>query len=342
MKRLIPIILTVVFVLAMLSYSMTYTVRFTEAAVVTTFGKASEESTITEPGMRFKAPYPIQSVTIYDKRMRLLQTRAEAQQTSDNKQIVVEAFLTWRVSDPLTFYQRFSNSGKRSEDHFEAAQATLRSLLSGALSETGKYTLSDLFNAEGVSKLPELEERILMALREPKGGGVGIADYGIDPSSVGIYRVRLAQETTQAVNDRIAANRDRLSKEIEAQGNAEAEAIRAKAREDRDRILAFANRRAKEIEAEGDTAASVFQKRMGQYPELAVFLKNLDLIRASLSDRTTVILSTDSPGLRLLDPQQVGVLTPDEIPDSGLPRSWQRAAEAQTEPGTRRNTGGTP
>lgn len=338
MKRWISLSLTVAFVLAMLSYSMTYTVRFTEAAVVTTFGKATAESTITEPGMRLKWPYPIQSVTTYDKRMRLLQTRAEAQQTSDDKQIVVEAFLTWKVNDPLKFYERFSNSGNRAEDHFDAAAATLRSLLSGALSETGKYALSDLFSAESDSQLPELEGRILSALREPQGGGVSIADYGIEPSSVGIYRVRLAEETTQAVNDRIAANRDRLAKAIEAQGDAEAEAIRAKAREDRDRILAFANRRAKEIEAEGDTAAAVFQKRMGEYPELAVFLKNLDLIRSSLSDRATVILSTDSPGLRLLDPQQIGVLTPGEIPSSGLPDSWRGASEARPN----RNTGGTP
>lgn len=334
MKRLIPIILTAVFVLAMLSYSMTYTVRFTEAAVVTRFGNASAESTITEPGMRFKAPYPIQSVTRYDTRMRLLQTRAEAQQTRDDKQIVIETYLTWKVSDPLKFYERFSNSGNRPEDHYEAAASTLRSLLSGALSETGKYALSELFSAEGESKLPELEDRILTALTTPQGGGVAISEYGIEPGSVGIYRVRLGQQTTQAVMDTIAANRDRKAKEIESRGSSAAAAILAKAQKDRERILAFANLRAKEIEAAGDTAASVYQARMGEYPELAVFLKNLDLIRASLSDRSTVILSTDSPGLRLLDPQQVGLLTPGEIPDSGLPASWMRNSVARDAEGT--------
>lgn len=326
MKRMIPIILTVVFVLAMVAFSVSYSVRFTEAAVVTTFGKASAESTITEPGLRFKWPYPIQSVTTYDTRMRLLQTRAEAQQTRDDKQIIIEAFLAWRVSDPLVFYQRFSNAGGRSEDHFAAAEATLRSLLSGALAETGKYALTELFSPEGDSKLPELEGRILATLRHPEGGSATVADYGIEPASVGIYRVRLAEETTQAVNEAIAANRDRLAKGIESQGDAEAEAIRAKAREDRERILAFARRRAREIEAQGDTAAARFRAEMNEFPELAVFLANLDFIREAFSNRTTVILSTDSPGLRLLDPQQVGVLTPGQIPDSGLPESWTRPA----------------
>lgn len=323
-KKIVPLALTVVFLLAMLSFTVTYSVRFTEAAVVTTFGKASEQSTITEPGLRFKLPYPIQSVMTYDTRMRLLQTRAEAQQTRDDRQIIVEAFLTWRVGDPLKFFERFSNAGNRPEDHFDDAESTLKSLLAGAMSETGKYALSDLFSPDGNTKLPELEGRILAALQQTDQGN-SIADYGIEAVSVGIHRVRLADATTQAVNDRIAANRDRIAREIESAGEAEAEAIRAKAAENRERILAFAQRRAKEIEAEGNIAAAQFQAEMNEYPDLAVFLKNLDLIKASFSDRTTVILSTDSPGLRLLDPEAMGLLSPGQIPSSGFPESWRRA-----------------
>lgn len=323
MKNLVPIVLTAAFLLALLSFTVTYSVRFTEAAVVTTFGRASEESTIREPGLRLKWPYPIQSVTTYDTRTRLLQNRAEAQQTKDDKQIIVEAFLTWRVSDPLKFFERFSNSGGRAEDHFAAAEGTLKSLLAGAMSETGNYALSDLFTPTGDSKLPELENRILTALQGRGGAGPSISDYGIEATSVGIHRVRLAEATTQAVNDRIAANRDRKAKEIESAGDAEAVTIRAKANEDRERILAFAQRRANEIRAEGDTAASRFQAQMNEYPDLAVFLKNLDLVRKAFSDRTTVILSTDSPGLKLFDLRGVGLLKPGEIPPSGLPESWR-------------------
>ncbi len=331
MKRMVPIALAVVFLLAMLSFTVTYSVRFTEAAVVTTFGKAGE-TPITEPGLRFKLPYPIQSVTTYDTRLRLLQTRAEAQQTRDDKQIIVEAFLTWRVSDPRQFYERFSNAGRRAEDHFTNAEELLKSLLAGAMSETGQYTLSDLFAADGQTKLPELEGRILNSLRQAEAGR-SVSGYGIDAVSVGIHRVRLAQETTQAVNDRIAANRERKAKEIESAGEAEAEAIRAKAQQSRQRILAFAQRRAKEIEAEGNIAAAKFQAQMNEYPDLAVFLKNLDLIKAAFSARTTVILSTDSPGLKLLDPQALGVLSPGQIPSSGLPESWRtvRGVEAPAE-----------
>jgi regulator of protease activity HflC (stomatin/prohibitin superfamily) len=148
------------------------------------------------------------------------------------------------------------------------------------------------------------------------------------------------------VNDRIAANRDRLAKQIEAAGDAEAQAIRARAEAGRDRILAFARLRATEIEAEGDRAAAQYQAQMSQYPDLAVFLKNLDLIREAFSSRTTVILSTDSPGLRLLDPKGLGELPAGQIPASGLPEHWREASSAPgTEPagdeaGAPRNQGG--
>lgn len=345
MKNAVPILLTVIFLLALLSFTVTYSVRFTEAAVVTTFGKASEESTVTEPGLRFKWPYPIQTVTTYDTRTRLLQTRAEAQQTRDDRQIIVEAFLTWRVADPLRFFERFSNAGGRAEDHFDAAEDTLRSLLAGAMAETGKYALSELFTPTGQSKLPDLEAGILSALTQPDQRGNSIRDYGIEPTTVGIHRVRLAEATTRAVNERIAANRDRLAKQIEAAGDAEAQAIRARAQAGRDRILAFATLRATEIEAAGDRAAAQYQEQMSQYPDLAVFLKNLDLIKEAFGRRTTLILSTDSPGLRLLDPKGLSELPAGQIPQSGLPEYWREANRAgaapeNEQPAPQGNTGG--
>ncbi len=327
MKKLLPMSLTIIFLIALLSFTVTYSVRFTEAAVVTTFGKAGD-APIDKPGLRFKWPYPIQTVTKYDTRMRILESRAEAQQTSDDRQIIVESFLMWRVSDPLKFFQRFSNAGSRPEDHYEAAERTLKSLLAGAMAETGKYALSDLFSpVPGSSKLPVLEKQILATLKQPDETGKSLSDYGIEATSVGIHRVRLAEQTTQAVNDRIAANRDRLAKEIESAGDAEAEAIKAKAEADRQRILAFADRRAQLIRAEGDIAAAEFVGQMNTHPDLAVFLKNLDFMSKAFSDRTTVILSTQVPGLSLIDPDATSKLGANGLPSSNMPQAWRKLAE---------------
>lgn len=100
--------------------------------------------------------------------------------------------------------------------------------------------------------------------------------------SVGIHRVRLAQETTQAVNDRIAANRERKAKEIEVP-LARPRRRRSGPRPSRAASGSWRSRTrwAKEIEAEGNIAAAKFQAQMNEYPDLAVFLKNLDLIKAA-------------------------------------------------------------
>jgi len=107
-RRPIILILAFIFAVALLARAVTYTVRFTEAGVLTTFGKAAEQdlTKVREPGLKFKWPDPIQSVTKYDTRSRFLQTKAEQQQTADSRQITVEAFCTWKVKDPLKFFQR--------------------------------------------------------------------------------------------------------------------------------------------------------------------------------------------------------------------------------------------
>src|SRR5690242_2525942 len=100
---------------------MAYTVRFTETAVLTTFGKADDQAIKKNPGLYFKWPDPIQSVTKYDTRARFLQTQSETQQTADSRQLVVEAFCTWKVDNPLQFFKKFSNKGARPEDHYDGA-----------------------------------------------------------------------------------------------------------------------------------------------------------------------------------------------------------------------------
>lgn len=319
MQRSIIFVLAGLFVLLLLAVTLTYSVRFTEAAVLTTFGKASEEATVMEPGLKFKAPYPIQSVTTYDTRARLLETRLEAMQTADERQIIVESFLVWRVSQPLKFFERFSNAGRRSEDHFERASSTLNTLLRSAMAETGRFELSKLFTPDiGSSQIPALEAAILDALNRSGEQGQSLSDYGVEALQVGISRILLGEETTGAINDRMAATRDRLAKELEDQGAAAAVAIRTKAQSDAERIMSFARLRAEEIRQEGVIEASQFTRQMNEMPSLAAFLRGIEFMKQTYGQRITLVLPVDSPGLSLLqlDKLQAGVL--GEIPDLGL------------------------
>ena len=94
MRSTFLLTMTGLIVLGFVLFMVTFSVRFTEAAVVTTFGKASETSVVNqdgdEAGLYFKWPYPVQSVTKYDRRVRILESRSETQLTADDRPIIVD------------------------------------------------------------------------------------------------------------------------------------------------------------------------------------------------------------------------------------------------------------
>ncbi len=332
MDKIIRTAVILLLVLALGSFMFTYTVRFTETAVVTTFGSAGEGSVQSEPGLKFKFFYPVQSVTKYDNRVRHLKGRSATQQTADDSQIIVDAFAAWRVSDPLKFFQRFSNRGPRAEDHFRAAEEILRDTLLSAMGEVSKYRMDDLFTPEvDGSRLPELETRILRLLNEGRraeaapadatgaasgqasgpASGEGMAAYGIEVVMAGINRIVLPQETTTKVIERMGANRDRLAQELESQGQARATAIRAQAEADARKIREFAQARAAEIRALGEYGAAESLAAMNQNAELAVFLRQMELMSEIESAKLTLVMGSEDFGLGVLSPQLLkDVLTP--------------------------------
>jgi membrane protease subunit HflC len=303
-----------VILLAIVAFMTTFTVRFTETAVVTTFGRADEQSVIKEPGLRFRLPYPIQSVTKYDSRVRYLESRPETRQTADDRQVILTAFLTYRVADPLKFYQLFSDAGARAETHYRRAEEILGGKLRGAMGRVSNFKLRDLFSAEGESRLPELERQILSQLAAKEDGSPSLAEYGIEAVAVGVSSVKLPQETSKAVFERMQQTRERIAQEAFSRGTAEASRIRSEAESDAQKILAFAERRAKAIRGQGDKEAAEYIAKQSANPELAVFLKNLEFMREALSKRTTLVLPTNFAGMSLFTPAAGEQLRSGKIP----------------------------
>lgn len=86
-----------------------YTVSETEQALVLRLGEpvdAVNERGDEDPGLHVKVPF-IMDVLIFDKRNIELDLDAEEIQASDQVRLVVDAFLRYRISDPLRFYQTF-------------------------------------------------------------------------------------------------------------------------------------------------------------------------------------------------------------------------------------------
>lgn len=325
MRKSVLMIVAGLVLLALLSFSMAFTVRFTESAVKTTFGSAGPNDVITQPGLRFKWPYPIQSVTRYDTRLRVLQVKLEQVQTADNRQIAVEAYCTWRVKDPLKFFQKFSNVGDRAEDHYKEAEKPLSGNLRQAVGLVSRFTLGELFSGgQADAKMADLEQQMLNSFRasvvedgatdatSAKGGL--LAAYGIEVVDLGITRVLLPEETTKSVFDRMKATREGDAKAIESQGLAQAQAIRSKAKADADRITAFAERLAQDIRVQGDLAAAPYLAAQNQNADLAVFLRSIRFMEEVKSNSFTLVFSGDTPGMGIFDPGVLDSLKPGQIP----------------------------
>lgn len=276
---------------------VTYTVDFTQKAVVTTFGKAGEDAVVQTPGLKWKAPSPLQSVTVYDTRARSLDARAETQNTADGRQIIVESFIVWSVEDPLVFFRKFGSSGSDARAHFRNAETTLSSILRSEMSkQVPRFRFAELFaSGAGESRLPELESAMKDAIAS------SASDYGVSVSLAGIKRILLPTNTTQSVFERMAAERQRAAAEYENAGRAEAEAIKTAADKDAARIRSFAETLAAEIRNKGDLEAAQYIAVQNEDPELAVFLAQVRFFREAMAKKVTMIVTPDMLGFGLLD-----------------------------------------
>ncbi len=319
LRRTIIYAVAVIFAVALLSRMAAYTVRFTEAAVLTTFGKADPESSVKRtPGLYLKWPQPIQSVTKYDTRARFVESRLEQQQTADDRLVVVEPYCTWRVDDPLVFFQRFSSQGERAADHYKAAEKAVLDYLRSAAGGTSRYRMTDLFTTGGeASKIPELEK----LMNESMTASELVSSRAIAIVDVGISRIILPEATTVEVFNTIRAGRNLLIKKMESEGESEASAIISDAEKNAGRIRAFAQAFAAEIRRRGDEEASVYVAQMNESPELAIFLKNVEFIRELVAKRITLIFDTGMPGFEALSPRAVNDAERGVIP--GVER-WMR------------------
>ena len=308
MNRLALYLIAIVVGAALLLFTCTYQVRFNEVAIVTTFRRAGDDAVVTEPGLHFKWPYPIQSVERYDRRQRVLETRLENVMTKDNQLVVAQVFLTWSIDDPLTFFRVVTQEAN--------AERRLDERLRSALGVFSEFNFHDLVTTDpAASKLPVVEERMQALLESPGDGSASVREsYGINPIAVGISRFILPEKTSEAVFERMKTERERLASDIESSGDAEAERIKAEAESAAKTIEAFANRRAQEIRAQGDREAAAYAAQMAEDERFAIFLQQLRSLEALITRDTTVILP-NLPPFNLL----AGMPSELPVPDAPTP-----------------------
>jgi modulator of FtsH protease HflC len=264
-----------------------------EAIVVTQFGAVTR--VITEPGLAWKAPMPVQIATPVDLRLRTTSTGLQDVGTRDGLRILVQAYAAWAVpKDPVAIRQ-FLRAVRNDPD--EAARQ-LRSFVGSALQVTASnFDLADLVNTDPSRlKLSEFETRLRTQVEAQLR-----ATYGIAVDQIGIERLTLPETTLAATVGRMRSERETVAVERTAEGQRQAAEIRADAQRDERVTVAAAKIKAADIEAQARReAADIYAHAYAADPALYLLLRSLDTLAQVVGTNTRILLRTDAAPFNLL------------------------------------------
>jgi membrane protease subunit HflC len=264
-----------------------------QAVVVTAFGNPVR--VLTQPGLAWKIPAPIETAIPVDLRLRTTSSGVQDVGTRDGLRILVQAFVAWRVPAEPQAITQFLRAVRGDPD--EAARQ-LRSFVGSALQVTASgFDLADLVNTDPTKVHIAAFEAKLAAQIETQMRRT----YGIAVGRVGIERLSLPQTTLAATVARMRSERETVAAERTAEGLRAAAEIRSEASRDSRITVAEAQTEAAGIEAESrKQAAEIQAKAYSGDPELYMMLRSLDTLSAMIGPSTRLVLRTDAAPFNVL------------------------------------------
>ena len=267
-----PILIGVAALLLILSMSM-FVVDQRQNSIVFRLGEVVAIQ--KEPGLYFKVPL-LDNVRFFDVRILTIDT-AEPERflTSEKKNVLVDLFVKWRITDVRNYYTSVGG------DELRAQTRLLQTINDGLRAEFGNRTVHDVVSGE--------RDKIMDLMR--KKANEDASKIGVAVLDVRLKRVDLPQEVSGSVYGRMEAERKRVANELRSTGAAESVKIRADADKQKEVILAEAYREAQRIKGEGDAKASAnYAKAYEINPEFYAFYRSLEAYRASFKSKNDVLV----------------------------------------------------
>ena len=250
-----------------------YTVDQRKAAIKFQLGEVVAVQ--TEPGLYFLVPL-VQNVRLYDTRIQTLDARdAERFLTNENKNVLVDSFVKWRIIDVRQYFVSVRGDAL-------AAEARISQTVNDALrAEFARRTVHDVVSGEREMIMNTVADKVD---KDVKGIGVEVVD-------VRLKRVDLVPEISSDVYRRMESERKRVANELRATGQAEGEKVKADADRQRQIIVAEAYRDAQRIKGEGDAQASkIYAEAFQRNPEFFAFYRSMEAYRQSLRSKSDVMV----------------------------------------------------
>jgi modulator of FtsH protease HflC len=279
-KNKLTLLGILVIVLGIFAFSSLFTVHQTKQVLVLQFGQ--HVRTIKEPGLNFKLPF-LQNVVEYESRILSFDPPAETVILSDQKRMIVDAFVRYKIDDPLNFYKTV-----RSE---RGVLSRLNGVVDSSLRQTlGNVTLLTVLSDERAKIMNDIKETVDEVAQR----------FGIKIVDVRLRRADLPDQAAQAIYARMRSEREREAREKRAQGFEKAQQIRSSADRERSVLLAEAEKQSEITRGVGDkTAIRIYADAYGADPEFYGFYRSMQAYRKAFADDdTTMVLSPDSEFFR--------------------------------------------
>jgi len=217
----------------------------------------------------------VNNVIKFDGRILSLDAEPERYLTKEKKNLIVDAFVKWRIDNVTDYYTAMGG------DEMRANLRLSQIIKDGLRGEFGKRTIQEVVSGERKEIM-----NILSANADKQA-----KEFGISVIDVRLKRIDLAEDVSTSVYKRMEAERKRVANTLRAQGDEQAAGIRAEADREVTVTKAEAYREAEQMRGVGDAEATeIYAKAYNKNREFYSFYRSLNAYKATFKDENDVIV----------------------------------------------------
>lgn len=309
-------------------YASLFVVQEGQRGIVLRFSKVLRDNQnkpqVYAPGLHFKIPF-VESVKTLDARIQTMNNKEDRFVTKEKKDLIVDSYIKWRISDFSRYYlatgggdvsqaevlikRKFSDRLRSEMGRLDVkaivtdSRGRLTTDVRDALNMGSAGSDDDIVTPAADDAIASVAARVERQTnsKEPAINSNSMAVLGIQVVDVRIKQINLPTEVSNAIYDRMRAERASVARSQRSQGQEEAEKLRATSDYQVTRTLAEAQRQALIIRGEGDAeAAKLFANAFNQDPDFYKFSRRLRAYDNSFNNQDIMVLNLESDFFRYM------------------------------------------
>ncbi|CAL4325918.1 Modulator of FtsH protease HflC [Buchnera aphidicola (Protaphis terricola)] len=279
-------------ILLFLISSSLFIVREGQRGIILQFGKVlrnkNQNTLVYEPGLHFKIPF-LETVKILDSRIHTMNNQADRFVTKEKKDLIVDSYIKWRISDFSRYYLATGGG-----DIFQAEVLLKRKFSDRLRSEIGclnvKEIVTDSRGRLTIDVLQSLNKGTVNLTNSSKINVNSMNALGIEVVDVRIKQINLPIEVSEAIYNRMRAEREAVARSQRSQGQEKAEKLRAMADYQVSMILSEARKKALILKGKGEAkVAKLFADNFQKDASFYLFIRTLHAYEKSFKGNNNIM-----------------------------------------------------